>query len=237
LYIQVIDPKEAETYRWNIFDITKTVSHEDYPLKPVGKLTLNKNPMNYFQEIEQAAFSPSTMVPGVAPSADIMLQARMFSYPDAQRYRLGTNYQQLPCNAAKSPVYSPYQRDGSGTINGNYGPDPDYVRSSFKTVGHGPKDIEHEKWVSQVSNYSSDINEDDYVQARDLWALFGKTNQQEEFLHNLCGHLKKAIPETQAGAINMWSKVDSDLGKKITEKLTSLDHEGTAKKLQECLKE
>jgi catalase len=210
--------------------------------------------MNYFQEIEQAAFSPSTMVPGIAPSADIMLQARMFSYPDAQRYRLGANYQQLPCNAAKSPVYSPYQRDGPGTINGNYGPDPDYVRSSFKIVGHGPKDIEHEKWVSQVSNYSSDVNEDDYVQARDLWALFGKTNQQEEFIHNLCGHLKKAIPETQAGTIStfhcpynctkevltgcsdMWSKVDNDLGKRITEKLISLDHEGKAKKLQECVK-
>ena len=121
-----MDPKEAETYRWNIFDATKIWPHKDFPLQPVGKLTLNKNPDNYFADIEQAAFSPSTMVPGIGPSADVMLQARMFSYPDAARYRVGPNYQQLPCNKARSPVYSPYQRDGPSTINGNYGGDPDY---------------------------------------------------------------------------------------------------------------
>jgi catalase len=83
-----MDPKEAEHYRWNIFDPTKIWPHKDYPLLPVGKITLNKNPENYFAEVEQAAFSPSTMVPGIGPSADIMLQARMFSYPDAARYRM-----------------------------------------------------------------------------------------------------------------------------------------------------
>jgi catalase len=124
--IQIMDPKEAETYRWNIFDATKIWPHKDFPLQPVGKLTLNKNPNNYFADIEQAAFSPSTLVPGIGPSADVMLQARMFSYPDAARYRVGPNYQQLPCNKARSPVYSPYQRDGPSTINGNYGGDPDY---------------------------------------------------------------------------------------------------------------
>jgi catalase len=126
MYIQTMDPKEAETYRWNIFDATKIWPHKDFPLQPVGKLTLNKNPDNYFADIEQAAFSPSTLVPGIGPSADVMLQARMFSYPDAARYRVGPNYQQLPCNKARSPVYSPYQRDGPSTINGNYGGDPDY---------------------------------------------------------------------------------------------------------------
>lgn len=125
MYLQIMDPKEAENYRWNIFDATKIWPHKDYPLVPVGKLTLNKNPDNYFQDIEQAAFSPSTMIPGIGPSADIMLQARMFSYPDAARYRVGPNYQQIPCNKAKY-VYSPYQRDGPGCINGNYGSDPDY---------------------------------------------------------------------------------------------------------------
>jgi catalase len=129
LFIQVMDPKEAEDYRWNIFDATKIWPHKDFPLQPVGKLTLNKNPDNYFQDIEQAAFSPSTTVPGIGPSADIMLQARMFSYPDAARYRVGPNYQQLPNNRAKY-VYSPYQRDGSGRIDGNYGADPDYGKST-----------------------------------------------------------------------------------------------------------
>jgi catalase len=125
LMLQVMDPKEAETFRWNIFDITKTWPHKEYPLIPVGKLTLNKNAENYFQDIEQAAFSPSTLIPGIAPSADLMLHARMFSYPDAARYRIGPNYQQLPCNRAKT-VYSPYQRDGPMRVDGNYGPDPDY---------------------------------------------------------------------------------------------------------------
>jgi catalase len=127
MMLQVMEPKEAETYKWNIFDITKIWPHKDYPLIPVGRLTLNRNPDNHFQDIEQAAFSPSTLIPGIAPSADIMLHARMFSYPDAARYRVGPNYQQLPCNRALN-VYSPYQRDGPMRIDGNYGSDPDYGR-------------------------------------------------------------------------------------------------------------
>jgi catalase len=122
---QIMDPKEAETYRWNIFDITQVWPHSDYPLVEIGRLTLNRNPQNHFQEVEQAAFSPSNMVPGIGPSADIMLHARMFSYPDAARYRIGPNYQQLPPNAPKK-AYSPYQRDGPMRFDGNYGSDPDY---------------------------------------------------------------------------------------------------------------
>ena len=125
MYLQVMDPKDAETYRWNIFDITRVWPHKDYPLRPVGRLTLNRNPDNHFQDIEQAAFSPSNLVPGIAPSADIMLQARMFSYPDAARYRIGPNYQQLPCNKALH-VYSPYQRDGPMHMDRNYDGDPNY---------------------------------------------------------------------------------------------------------------
>lgn len=120
-----MDPKEAETYRWNIFDITRVWPHKDYPLRPVGRLTLNRNPANYFEEIEQAAFSPGTMVPGIGPSADIMLHARMFAYPDAARYRVGPNYQQLPGNRAMH-VHCPYQRDGPMRFDGNYGADPGY---------------------------------------------------------------------------------------------------------------
>jgi catalase len=131
--LQIMDPKEAETYRWDIFDDTKIWPEKDYPLVPVGKLTLNKNPENFFQDIEQAAFSPSTMIPGIGPSADIMLQARMFSYPDAARYRVGPNWQQLPCNRAKY-VYSPYNRDGPMRYDGNYGADPDYGRQCAHLV-------------------------------------------------------------------------------------------------------
>jgi len=223
LYLQIMDPKEAETYRWNIFDMTKIWPHADYPLQPVGKLTLNRNPSNYFQDIEQAAFSPSTMVPGVGPSADIMLQARMFSYPDAARYRLGVNYQQLPCNVPISPVYNPYQRDGPGTINGNYGADPDYVRSSLKPLRQGPKDIAHDEWTGRVTAFTSEVTDDDFVQARDLWHILAKHDgEQENFLANVTGHLKKAIPRVRSETIAMFSRVHTDIGTRMEAKLQTL---------------
>jgi catalase len=124
LYIQTMTPEQAEKAGDITFDITKVWPHKDYPLQEVGVMKLTRNPDNFFAEIEQASFSPSAMPPGIAPSADIMLQARMFSYPDAARYRLGPNYQQIPCNMPISTVYSPYQRDGPGSVNGNYGADP-----------------------------------------------------------------------------------------------------------------
>ena len=213
MYLQIMDPKEAETYRWNIFDITKTWPHSDYPLQPVGKLTLNKNPDNFFQDIEQAAFSPSTLVPGIAPSADIMLHARMFSYPDAARYRVGPNYQQLPCNRALN-VYSPYQRDGPMRIDGNYGGDPDYVRSSFRKVRSGPADVAHDEWVGKVSSYTSELTDEDFEQPRILWQLFKKNGEDKEFISNLCGHLKSALPDVQKETISELKHViwELDLG-------------------------
>ncbi|KAF2204561.1 catalase [Delitschia confertaspora ATCC 74209] len=223
MYLQVMDPKEAETYRWNIFDITKTWPHKDYPLIPVGKLTLNKNPDNFFQDIEQAAFSPSNLVPGIGPSADIMLHARMFSYPDAARYRVGPNYQQLPCNRALH-VYSPYQRDGPMRIDGNYGGDPDYVRSSFRKIQTGPADVAHDEWVGKVSAYTSDVTDEDFEQPRDLWKIFKKNGEDKEFIHNLCGHLKNAVSEVQKETIKMFARVDEEIGKLIEQRLKELDH-------------
>ena len=107
MYVQVLDPADAERFRWNIFDVTKVWPHSDVPLRQVGKLTLNRNPANYFAEIEQIAFSPAHLVPGIEPSADPMLQARLFSYSDSQRHRLGVNYQQIPVNQPLH-VYAPY---------------------------------------------------------------------------------------------------------------------------------
>lgn len=196
-------PAEAETYRWNIFDMTKVWPHKDFPLQPVGKLTLNKNPENYFTDIEQAAFSPSTIVPGIAPSADPMLQARMFAYPDAARYRLGVNYQQLPCNRPVSQVYSPYQRDGAFRYTSNYGGDPNYVRSSVKTVrfqgkvGANAITQAHEEWVANVSGFTSEVTDEDFIQAAALWEVLGKTGLQDNFIYNISQHLGSAIPRVQ----------------------------------------
>ncbi|OAL46505.1 catalase-domain-containing protein [Pyrenochaeta sp. DS3sAY3a] len=240
--LQVMDPKDAETYRWNIFDATKIWPHKDYPLIPVGRMTLNKNPENYFQDIEQAAFSPSTMVPGIGPSADIMLQARMFSYPDAARYRVGPNYQQLPSNRAKH-VYSPFQRDGIMRADGNYGPDPHYVRSTFRplaSLNAALGDVAHDKWVGEVCTYTSEVTDEDFAQPRDLWALFKKWEQDEMFIDNICGHLKKALPQVQKETIKMFAKVDPEIGERIEKKLgdflgmKGVDHVSAKYGLQEA---
>jgi len=134
VYFQTIHPKDIINAHIPIFDMTKVWPHKQYPLRRAGRMVLDRNPTNWFAEIEQAAFSPSNMVPGIEPSPDPMLQARMFGYPDAARYRLGVNYQFLPTNASISPVYCPTQRDGFMNFTQNYGTDPNYVGTELKPV-------------------------------------------------------------------------------------------------------
>jgi len=221
MMLQVMDPKDAESYRWNIFDITKIWPHKDYPLMPVGRLVLNKNPDNYFQDIEQAAFSPSTLIPGIAPSADIMLHARMFSYPDAARYRVGPNYQQLPCNKPLN-VYSPYQRDGPMRLDGNYGSDPDYVRSSFRKIRSGPADVAHDEWVGKVQAFSSEVTEEDWEQPRMLWKMFKESGDDKKFIENLSSHVNKALPRVQEETVDVWAKVDKEISQRLKEALDNM---------------
>lgn len=217
--LQIMNPKEAEDSGINIFDNTFTWPHHKYPLRPIGKITFNKNPTNYFQDIEQAAFSPSTMVPGVGPSADLMLQARMFSYPDAARYRLGPNYQQIPCNRPISQVYSPYQRDGPGRMDGNYGADPDYVRSSYTKLAHGSHELAtHEQWVGKVTSASTEVTDKDFEQPRELWkTMLSEEGGRENFLKNLCPHLGGASEHVIEEAIKMFARVDERLGEDIAQ--------------------
>jgi catalase len=128
--IQIMTEAQAAAHHENPFDVTKTWSQKEYPLIEVGEFELNRNPQNYFAEVEQAAFAPSNMVPGVGLSPDRMLQGRVFAYADAQRYRVGTNHQQLPINAPKSPVNS-YQRDGAMSFGSNGGATPNYEPNSY----------------------------------------------------------------------------------------------------------
>lgn len=120
MFVQIMPEKDASTYHLNPFDLTKVWPHGDYPLIEVGVLELNRNPENFFAEVEQAAFTPANVVPGISFSPDKMLQARLFSYGDAQRYRLGVNHHQIPVNAPKCPFHS-YHRDGAMRVDGNYG--------------------------------------------------------------------------------------------------------------------
>lgn len=129
IYIQVMTEEEAEECPFNPFDLTKAWPKADYPLYEVGEFELNRNPENYFQDVEEAAFSPANLVPGIGVSPAPMLQARLFSYPDAQRYRLGVNYHQIPVNAPHG-VANPhfYSRDGQGRMDGNNGSEVHIIR-------------------------------------------------------------------------------------------------------------
>ncbi|KAF2681801.1 heme-dependent catalase [Lentithecium fluviatile CBS 122367] len=225
----IMDPKEAESYRWNIFDATKIWPHKDYPLVPVGKLTLNKNPDNYFQEIEQAAFSPSTMIPGIGPSADIMLQARMFSYPDAARtinnYRVtGQGMCIRRINAMGRCAWMEIMEAIPITVrNQLYGlggeVDRALVRSSFRKIRSGPGDIADDEWVGKVSPYTSEVEEDDWVQARDYWQILKKSGDDELFIGNLSSHLSKALPQVQEETTKMFAKAKEEIGERLTKAL------------------
>jgi catalase len=137
----------------------------------------------------------------------------MFAYPDAQRYRLGANYQQLPVNRPVSEVYSPYQRDGAMNTTKNYGNDPNYVNASTKDVNFKGKlgangqsfDEEHEKWVGNVTAYASEMVDADYEQAREMWKVLGKAQEQEVFIGNVAAHLGSARKEVQQEAISEWT--------------------------------
>lgn len=138
MFIQVMTEEEARHYKENPFDLTKVWSHKDYPLIEVGELELNRNPENYFQDVEQAAFAPSNIVPGIGLSPDKMLQGRLFSYADAQRYRLGVNYHQIPVNSPKT-AKNAYHRDGQMRVDGNYGARTHYEPNSYGEWAEQPQ--------------------------------------------------------------------------------------------------
>ena len=137
--------KDAANYRFDVFDITKVWPHKDYPLIPVGKITLNRNPTNYHAETEQSAFAPSHLVPGIEPSNDKMLQGRLLNYPDTHRHRLGPNYEQIPINCPYRARMGSYNiRDGPMTVKGNGDKYPaNYEPNSF---ANAPKEDKSFKW-------------------------------------------------------------------------------------------
>src|ERR1700722_16052795 len=178
--VQIMPFEAAAGYRFNPFDLTKIWPHADYPVLPIGTITLNRNPENYFAEIEQAAFEPANFVPGIGASPDKMLQGRLFSYPDTHRYRIGTNYLQLPVNAPKSPVHS-YNKDGS-MRQANPG-DPVYAPNSLGGPAADPAlwadDSYHVAGEIVRSAYVPHRDDDDFVQPRELWEHVLTETEQE----------------------------------------------------------
>ncbi len=148
--VQIMPEKDAATYRWNPFDLTKVWPHKDYPLIDVGVLELNRNPEHYFAEVEQAAFSPSNIVPGIGFSPDKMLQARVFSYADAHRYRVGTHYELLPVNRPKSQV-NHYHADGPMRFDAPKGTDAYYEPNSFGGARCRTRSSPSRRWRSAAT--------------------------------------------------------------------------------------
>lgn len=181
-FIQVMTEEQAKHTSFNPFDLTKVWPHGDFPLIEVGELELNANPENYFAEIEQAAFSPSNVVPGIGFSPDKMLQARVFSYADAHRYRLGTHYEALPVNAPRSPVHH-YHKDGAMRFfTGNSNPDAYYEPNSFNGPAQAPEFAEPPLPLEgDADRFNHRQGNDDYSQPRALFNLFDDGQKQRLF--------------------------------------------------------
>ena len=216
--IQVMPEAEAENYKVNPFDLTKVWSHKDYPLIDVGEMELNRNPRNYFAEIEQAAFSPVNIVPGMGYSPDKMLQARLISYPDAHRYRLGVNYESLPVNAPKCPVHT-YNRDGFMRHDDNGGAGPNYEPNSF----NGPVDDHRYREMSyhatgDIGRWNHREGNDDFSQAGDLFRMLDK-DEKARLISNIVGHMKSVPEHVQKLQISHFTKADPAYGRGVAEGL------------------
>ncbi|MDN6875694.1 catalase [Pseudomonas citronellolis] len=211
LYVQIMPEAEAATCPINPFDLTKVWPHGDYPLIEVGVLELNRNPANYFAEVEQAAFSPANVVPGISFSPDKMLQARLFSYGDAQRYRLGVNHHQIPVNAPKCPFHS-YHRDGQMRTDGNAGSTLGYEPNSYGQWQEQP-DFSEPPLALQGSAGHWDHREDqDYFSQPGALFRLMTFEQQQALFDNTARSIQGASAQTKQRHIDNCSKADPAYG-------------------------
>jgi catalase len=216
--IQVMSEAEAASRYENPFDVTKTWSQKDYPLIEVGVLELNRNPLNYFAEVEQAAFGPSNMVPGVGLSPDRMLQGRVFAYADAHRYRVGTNHQHLPVNAPRCAVNS-YQRDGS-MATGSYGSAPNYEPNSY---AEAPKQSQRHAEPALALNGSADRydHREDTDYFSHAGALFRLMSDEQKALliSNIAGTMAGVSEDVIQRQLRYFFKADPAYGEGIAKAL------------------
>jgi catalase len=189
LKIQVMTDEQAKSFEWNPFDITKVWPHSEFPLIEVGELELNKIPGNYYADVEQAAFAPSHVVDGIGLSPDKLLQGRIFAYPDAHRYRLGANYEQIPVNRPVSEVNN-HQRDGSMRIDGNGGDSPNYFPNSFDNIEADKKYKEPPMALDSdiADSYDRNENDDDhYTQPGVLFRKVMSDDEKQNTINNIVG--------------------------------------------------
>ncbi|MEK6447877.1 catalase KatA [Priestia aryabhattai] len=218
LYVQIMPLEDADTYRFDPFDVTKVWSQKDYPLIEVGRMVLDRNPENYFAEVEQATFSPGTLVPGIDVSPDKMLQGRLFAYSDAHRYRVGANHQALPINRPRSEVKN-YQRDGQMRFDDNGGRSVYYEPNSFSgpTESHENKQAAYP--VSGVADSVAYDHNNHYTQAGDLYRLLNE-DERTRLVANIVEAMKPVEKEEiKLRQIQHFYKADPDYGKRIADGL------------------
>ena len=213
LFVQVMPEADAERTSYNPFDLTKVWPHGQYPLMEVGVVELNRNPDNYFAEVEQSTFSPANQVPGIGHSPDKMLQFRIVSYADAHRYRLGVNYEALPVNSARCPVHS-YHRDGAMRFDGNDGGAVNYEPNSFGGPVEGGASEPPLKIEGDADRYDHRAGNDDYTQAGDLFRLM-TPDQRQRLIDNLVRAMQSVPEEIQQRQISHFRKADPAYGEGV----------------------
>jgi catalase len=237
LKMQIMPFEEAKNYRFNPFDLTKVWPHGDYPLIEVGRMTLDRNVTDYHTEMEQAAFQPNNLVPGIGPSPDKMLLARLFSYADAHRARIGTNYQQLPVNAPKCPVHS-YSKDGATRYHNVT--DPVYAPNSYggpkaDTTNYGEPAGWYADGDMMHSAYVSHAEDDDWDQAGTLVREVLDDAARGRLVNNIVGHLLNGVTEPiLLRAFEYWRNVDKDLGDRIEQSVRAKQSERDPKAAEQA---
>jgi len=221
LFVQIMPEEEAATYHINPFDLTKVWPHKDYPLIEVGVMELNRNAENFFAEVEQAAFNPAQVVPGISFSPDKMLQGRLFSYGDAQRYRLGVNHHQIPVNAPKCPFHS-YHRDGQMRMDGNMGGATSYEPNSVGEWQEQPDFREPPLALNGAADHwNHRADEDYYSQPAALFRLMTPVQQQALF-DNTARAMRGVSDEVKARHVGNCAKADPAYGAGVAEALNKI---------------
>ena len=215
---QIMTEEQARKHRDNPFDLTKVWSQKEYPLLEAGVLELNRNPENYYADVEQAAFNPANIVPGIGLSPDKMLQGRLFSYGDAQRYRLGVNHASIPVNAPKCPAHF-YHRDGLMRVDGNYGATKGYHPNSFgewaeqKEYAEPPLAME-----GAIDNHDPYVNDDCFYQPGDLFRLMSE-DKRRLLISNTAGNIAPVTKNIQYRHAAHCYLADAEYGRRLAEAL------------------
>jgi catalase len=219
--IQVMTEAQAAKSKTNPFDITKVWPHKDYPLIDVGTIELNRNAQNYFADVEQAAFTPANVVPGIGFSPDRLLQGRLFSYGDTQRYRLGINHHQIPVNAPRAHVANPFHRDGAMRIDGNLGGRVNYEPNRYGEFAQDANANEPPLAGGTVYRYDHREDDDYYSQPAALFALFDDAHRAR-FFGNVARHIHGVPNDIVARQIEHFRRIDPAYAQGVIDALAKL---------------